>query len=171
VGVSVGVAVMVGVAVGAAVAVLVAVAVTVGVTVAVGVEVVVAVSLAVAVDVAVTVAVGVAVGVSVGVAVLVAVAVGLGVPSAIPTSFTDPCRPLLLPPKVSFPVSLVPEGLRAIRGLKLTVMTQLSFGASIEPQVLAVNLNGPLIETGWMLTTVRFGFERVTALPGELVPA
>jgi hypothetical protein len=109
----------------------------------------------VAVSVAVNVSVGVEVGVSVGDAVLVAVAVGVGVasdPTANPTSFT--WWPLPLPPRESFPVSIVPCGLRAAEGLKVTIMLQVAFGASMVPQVLAVTPNGPLVETGWMLISL-----------------
>lgn len=145
--VAVSVAVTVAVGVGVAVAVSVAVSVAVAVIVAVSV----AVGVGVSVSVAVAVAVGVSVGVAVGVSVAVAVGVGLGPVSgavAIPTSFTD-CLPLRLPwpLKISFPVCIVPEGLPAFVGLKLTAMLQAAFGGTAEPQLFEITLNGPLTDT------------------------
>jgi hypothetical protein len=171
VAVSVAVAVAVGVAVSVAVEVTVADAVEVGVAVGVSVSVSVAVADGVEVSAAVPVAVGV--GVSVGVGVIVSVAVGLGIGSggvATPTSFTDRW-PLPLPPTLSLPVCVVPDGLRAIVGAKLMLTLQAWFGPNTEPQKFAISLNGPLVETDWMLTEARLGFEIVSDLAGERCPA
>ena len=56
-------------------------------------------------------------------------------------------------------------------GVKLTLTLQVSFGASIGPQWFAISRNGPLIETDWMLSAARPGFETASALAGECIPA
>jgi hypothetical protein len=72
---------------------------------------------------------------------------------------------------VSAPVCVVPEGFFALVGVKLTLTLQVSFGASNEPQWFAISWNGPLIETDWMLSAVRPGFETASALADERIPA